>query len=231
MGLFCGISSARNWPRPNTRTLRSPGRSGPRDIHLPPVHQPRGNPSAPSPSPQGSLAEVTVTATRCTPPPLNTDSDTFYDPSDPGARSYFVTTYAGSGLSSSQQQALFNAWRNGPNAAPGIAPNTPDFTPVLLANVPGTPDVNWIYLTTNVANLSWTNVTLPGHYFYPGTVTNAVVTPGNETYLVTVGTGATPRWLQNDVLGSLFCKPSQLETLARFNGSSAVRIGSAGSCN
>jgi RHS repeat-associated protein len=181
----------------------------------------------------GTLHTVTVQANRCTPPPISTLADRTYDPFDPSTHNYQVQSLAGYQMTPAQRQALFNGWRNGLNAAPGIAPNTPDATPVLLANVPFTPDTNWIYLRTNPSNLTWTNVTLPGHYFYPGTVVNSVVTDAaGFTWLVTTGTGATGRWFQNDVLGSAFFKLSQGEAITRFyGGGPMVRMGSAGSCN
>jgi RHS repeat-associated protein len=166
----------------------------------------------------------------CLAPPLDTSSNRPYDPSDPSTHLYSVATPAGF-LSADQQQQLLDLWRNGPNAAPGIAPNTPDNTNVLLANLPGTPNTNWIYLTPVSSGLGWVNVTQPGHYFYSGTVTNTVQTLGPVTYLSTVGTGDTSRWLQNDVFGSAFFQASQAEAIAALYGAPRVRIGSAGGCN
>jgi hypothetical protein len=163
---------------------------------------------------------------------MDSGADRNYDPADSSTHNYIVQSLAGYGLSQSQQQALFNAWRNGPNAAPGIGANVPDFTPTLLANLPGTNDANWIYIRTNPSGLTWTNVTLPGHYFYPGTVVNSVVTDSNGfTWLSSTGTGSAAAWLQNDILGSAFFKASQWEAINRYYGSGAQRIGPAGSCN
>src|SRR5437016_3966358 len=183
----------------------------------------------------GSMQTVTVTATRfnCTPPPMTTAAERNYDPSDPATHLYGVRSLAGYNLSPAQRQALFNKWRNGPNAAPGIAVNTPDLKPVLLAHWPGTPDTNWAYLRTNSAGLSWTNVTLPGHWFDPGKVVNSVVTDSfGFTWLQTVGTGATDRSLYNDVLGSIFFKESQWRAINSFYGLPVTgRFGASGSCN
>jgi RHS repeat-associated protein len=165
----------------------------------------------------------------CQAPPLSTASNITYDPSDPSTHQYFVATPVGV-LSAAKQKQLLDLWRNGPNAAPGIAPNTPDYTNVLLANVPGTPNTNWIYLQPVASGLGWINVTQPGHYFYSGTVTNTVQTWHGITYLSTVGTGNTSRWFQNDVLGDAFFQLSQFEAIAAFYGASRTRIGSTASC-
>jgi hypothetical protein len=133
-------------------------------------------------------------------------------------------------VTASLAQQLGDLWRNGPNAAPGISPNTPDRTPVLLTNVPLTPDTNWIYIRPT-AN-GWVNVTLPGHYFYSGTVTNTVTYGNGVATMTSVGTGNTNRWFQNDFLGSAFFSASQGEAeMALFYGGPRVRVGFAGSCN
>jgi RHS repeat-associated protein len=180
------------------------------------------------------LPIVTVTAQRapqstlCTPPALDTAADRAYDSTDPLTHIYTAETSI-RGLSPALTQRLADLWRNGPNAAPGIAPNTPDFTPTLLTNLPSTPDTNWIYIRP--ISGGWVNVTLPGHYFYAGTVTNAVTRANGVTTLLTTGTGNTLRWLQNDTLGATFFKLSQLEAIAALLGAPRVRIGTPGTCN
>lgn len=177
---------------------------------------------------------VTVTAQRapqstlCTPPALDTAADRAYDSTDPLTHIYTAETSI-RGLSPALTQRLADLWRNGPNAAPGIAPNTPYFTPTLLTNLPSTPDTNWIYIRP--ISGGWVNVTLPGHYFYAGTVTNAVTTANGVTTLLTTGTGNTLRWLQNDTLGATFFKLPQLEAVAALLGAPRVRIGTPGTCN
>jgi RHS repeat-associated protein len=184
-----------------------------------------GNASAPEPD---TLEEITVTAKRCPGPVMDTSSDRSYDPNDPSTHLYGVHTSIPA-LSEVDRQRLQDLWRNGPNPAPGIAPNTPDFTPTLLARVPFTPDANWIY----IAPLSngWENVTLPGHYFYSGVVINTVTTADGYTTLTSIGTGNTSRWFQNDFFGSAFFQSSQMEAVAAFYGVPRHRIGFEGSCN
>lgn len=164
----------------------------------------------------------------CSPPPLSTASNRSYNPSDPATHHYSVSTSV-SGLTATQAAQLLDLWRNGPNAAPGILPNTPDFTPVLLANLPYTPNTNWIYIQP--INNGWINVTLPGHYFYSGTVTNTMNFANGTATLNSTGTGNTSRWVQNDALGAVFFKASQLEAIYALSGLPRVRVGAAGSCN
>jgi RHS repeat-associated protein len=191
-----------------------------------------------TPSPSGNNTGNTTPsgggggpANQCTPPPMNTSADRPY--SGPGTHNYSVSSSV-SGVSATQAQQIEDLWRNGPNAAPGIAPNTPDLTPTLLANIPFTPNANWIYIQP--INNGWKNVTLPGHYFSDGTVTNTVTYSNGSVTLTSVGTGNTLRWFQNDALGLAFFKQSQVEALnAALLGTPRIRVGgllaSAGSCN
>jgi hypothetical protein len=162
----------------------------------------------------------------CSAPPLTAEADRSYDPSEKGYHEYVVETLAGINLSRAQEQALFDRWRKGANAAPGIVPDAPDDQPLLLSRLPGTPDTNWIYIYTDEQALRYTNVTLPGHYFHPGTVVNSVVRRGRLTYLRTVGTGTTSRSLRNEILGSLFFKRSQELAVTGL----PMRLGLSSSC-
>jgi RHS repeat-associated protein len=170
----------------------------------------------------------------CTPPPLDTSADRAYDPSENNYHEYDVESLAGYNLTPQQIQRLFDFWRNSVNAAPGAPANTPDYTPVLLGHMPGTPDTNWVYMRTG--NLSWTNVTLPGHRYHPGVVQNSVVTSNGFTWLVSVGTGTTSNGRENMVLGSGIFKWAHWETIDRFYDGKPVKhaggpFGGPGSCS
>jgi hypothetical protein len=103
---------------------------------------------------------------------------------------------------------------------------------VLLSKVPFTSDSNWIYIRPLASGEGWVNVTMPGHYFYSGTVTNTVTSANGVTVLTTVGVGNTDRWFQNDTLGYLFFQASQNEAINAFLlHSPRRRIGSEGTCN
>jgi hypothetical protein len=60
---------------------------------------------------------------------------------------------------------------------------------------------NWIVITTDRDNLTWTNSTLAGHYFHPGRVVNSLVRGELGWYVRSVGTGVTPHYIQDDWLG------------------------------
>lgn len=121
-------------------------------------------------------------------------------------------------------------WRHGPNATPGIGPNTPNLTPVLLAHLPFTPDSNWIYIQPlPPGQLGWVNVTLPDTpeslLLFWDCDKNEVITASSGTYLLTLGTGNTPRWFRNDGLGTAFSQASQLEAIAAFYGAPRSVLG------
>ena len=186
------------------------------------------------------LEEVVVTAFRlganpaisisplCLAPPLTTEADRQYDPSEPNYHEYHVDTVI-EGLTKEQAAQLENLWRNGPNAGPGISSGQLDYQEALLATTPWAPDANWVYIRPT--NNGWVNVTSPGHLFYPGTVTNTVTWNNGVTTMSTVGVGVTPHYLQNIALGTAFFKASQLEALWALLGGPRIQIGSAGSCN
>lgn len=137
------------------------------------------------------------------------------------------------GLSEVDQQSVYDLWRYGVNAAPGIDAHAPNGTPLLLANLPLTPDANWIYIVPSRTSLSWSNVTLPGHIFYPGTVVNSVETDQSGiTWLVSRGEGTTPNAWLNETLGSAFFLLAQADAVLRYRGFAGLgRIGSKGTCN
>ena len=118
-------------------------------------------------------------------------------------------------------------------SAPGIDANAPDGKQLLLASLDVTPDTNWIFIQSNPTNLSWANVTLAGHIFYPGTVVNSVETDqSGVTWLVSRGEGTTPNAWLNETLGSAFFQLSQVDAVLRYEGFGGFgRIGSKGTCN
>jgi RHS repeat-associated protein len=157
------------------------------------------------------------------PPVIDTTSDREYDENEENYHDYEVKSLAGWRLTPEQIQGLFDAWRNGPNAAPGAPINTPDYTPVLLGHLPGTADTNWIYMRTG--NLSWTNITLPPHRYFPGVVHNSVVTEDDHTWFVSRGVGVTDHKWENIVLGTMIFKLAHKEAIDRFYGDEMNRVG------
>jgi hypothetical protein len=96
-------------------------------------------------------------------------------------------------------------------------------------------NTNWVYMRTDVNNLTWTNVTLPGHRFYPGTVVNFVYTDGSGTsYARSVGTGVTLHAREDVAMGSLWFNMAQRNAVRAYQNRWANRrvVGTpAGSCN
>ena len=179
------------------------------------------------------------------PPPISDYANRDYVEGEENYHSYEVETLVGYNLSDEEKTTLFNSWRNGPNAAPGIRENASDGVAQRLPRLLYQSNQNWVYLITDEDTLSWKNITLQGHYFDPGTVENSVITKADGgTYLRTFGEGITDRFVQNELLGKAFFKAAQVIAAADFNygdvfndvfpdlaAPSFRRFGPAGACN
>jgi RHS repeat-associated protein len=150
---------------------------------------------------------------QCAAPPMSSPNG-----STAGDIPHFVAvSYIGHDVPESQLNALFSAWRNGSSWAPGGAPNTQDNTPYLLDEVPGdTGYFNWVFVTTNAQNRTFTNWTLPGHVF-AGKVVNSIQTYAGFSFMVSEGSGGTQNIALNAALGPVIFKMLQQSVLNNFS--------------
>lgn len=128
---------------------------------------------------------------------------------------FTVSTYIGYGLSDRELNTVFDRWRNGSSWAPGGSPNTPDNTAYLLDGVGGK-YFNWVYVTTDAGNRTFTNWTLPGHIF-AGKVTNSIQTVAGFSFMTSTGTGGAQNIALNAMAGPVLFKQLQESVLMGFS--------------
>jgi hypothetical protein len=117
-------------------------------------------------------------------------------------------------LSDRELNTVFDSWRNGSSWAPGGSPNTPDNTAYLLDGVGGT-YFNWVYVTTDARNRTFTNWTLPGHIF-AGRVMNSIETVAGFGFMVSAGTGGAQNIALNVLGGPVLFKQLQESVVMGF---------------
>lgn len=170
---------------------------------------PRSSPPRPEPFPADVVEQ-------CTAPPVNRSQEAHV-----GRLPHFiVSTFVGYGLSDLQLTSVFDRWRNGSAWAPGGSPQVPDNTAYLLDGV-GSEYFNWVYITTDSVNRTFTNWTLPGHVF-AGRVVNSLITVSGFSFLVSFGSGGAQNIGLNAVAGPVLFK--QLQVVA-LSGAEPLSIG------
>jgi len=153
---------------------------------------------------------------KCTAPPVDRSKEA----SVGGVPHFAVATYIGFGLSDQELNSAFDKWRNGSSWAPGGSPNTPDNTAYQLDGLGGE-YFNWVYVTTDAKNRTFTNWTLPGHIF-EGRVENSIQTAGGFSFMVSMGTGSDQKIALNALAGPALFKELQESVLT---GSAPPSIG------